>query len=179
MLPFCDRVVSTPRKDIRPVWRRSWPISKAPQTIGEHLRKKRFELNLRQSQVAHKLGVSERTLSLWECDEVYPRWKYHCRLIKYLGHDPFPSCGLQDPYSNETTRVAYLTPETIGGRIRMRRLELRLTVKQCARKLKVTAKTLYAWERQRHQPARGRLRRLIQFLGADVWSVNQCAAPTA
>src|SRR5688572_13854691 len=134
MLPFCDRVVSMALKDTTPVSTRSWPIAKLPQTIGEHLRKKRFELGLRQSQVAGKLRVSERTLGLWECDEAYPRWEYHPRIIEYLGHDPFPTCGLQDPYSNETTRVASLSPETIGGRIRIRWLELRLTVKECAQK---------------------------------------------
>jgi transcriptional regulator with XRE-family HTH domain len=164
MLPLCDRAVSMSRKDVSPAWTRSWPISKRPETIGEHLRKKRFDLGPRQSQVARKLGVSERTLSLWECDETYPRWRYHARLIEYLDYDPFPACGLKDPYSNETTRVASLSPETIGGRIRMCRLELRLTVKECAEKLKVTAKTLHAWEKQRHQPARAMQRRLIEFL---------------
>ena len=121
-------------------------------------------MGLRQSEVAHKLRVSERTLSLWECDEVYPRCEYHSRLIEYLGYDPFPICGLIDPYSNETTRVASLTPETIGGRIRIRRLELRLTVKECAQKLKVTAKTLHAWEKHSHQPGRGVQKRINQFL---------------
>jgi len=70
-------------------------MSKRPQTVGEHLRKKRFESGLRQFEVARKLGISERTLGLWECDEVYLRWEYHPVLIEYLGYDPFPSCGLR------------------------------------------------------------------------------------
>ena len=164
MLPFCDRVVSKSLRNILPVWTRSWPVLRRPQTIGEHLRKKRLESGLRQAELARKLGISERTLSLWECDKVSPRWEHHSGIIEYLGHDPFPSCGLRDPYSNETTRVASLSPETIGGRIRIRRLELRLTVKECAETLKVAAKTLHAWEKQRHQPARGMEKRLIEFL---------------
>jgi transcriptional regulator with XRE-family HTH domain len=164
MLPLCDRVVSMPRKDIAPVWTRSFPISKQPKTIGEHLRKKRFDLGLRQSQVARILKVSNRTLSLWECDEVYPRWEYHVALILYLGYDPFPSCGLQDPYSNETTRVASLSSQTIGGRIRIQRLQLKMTVKECAQKLKVAAKTLHCWEKQKHQPGRGMQKQLVEFL---------------
>jgi DNA-binding XRE family transcriptional regulator len=85
MLPFCDRVVNPPRKDISPVWTRSFPVSKQPQTIGVHLRKRRFSLELRQSEAAHKLGLSKRTLSLWECDKVYPTWQYHARVVRYLG----------------------------------------------------------------------------------------------
>jgi DNA-binding transcriptional regulator YiaG len=42
---------------------------------------------------------------------------------------------------------------------------LKLTVKECAQKLKVDAKTLHGWEKQRHQPARGVQKRLMEFLG--------------
>lgn len=164
MLPSCDRVVSVPRKDVFPVWTRSFPVAKQPQTIGEHLRKKRLDSGLRQSQVAHKLVVSNRTLSLWECDRVYPTWDYHRRIIDYLNYDPFASCGLRDPYSNETAVVASLSPTTFGERIRMRRLELKMTVKQCAQKLKVTAKTLHGWEKHRHEPNRRIQNQVIEFL---------------
>jgi hypothetical protein len=30
---FCDRLVSVPRKDVAPVWTRSFPISKEPTTL--------------------------------------------------------------------------------------------------------------------------------------------------
>ena len=51
-------IVNVERKDISPVWTRSFPVSKQPKTIGEHLRKKRFDLGLRQSQPAKLLRVS-------------------------------------------------------------------------------------------------------------------------
>ena len=35
------------------------------------------------------LGVSARTLSLWECDRLFPTVPYHAQIIKYLGYDPF------------------------------------------------------------------------------------------
>ena len=90
MLPSCDRIVNVPRKDIYPVWTRSFPVSKQTQTIGEHLRKERLDLGLRQSQVAHKLKISDRTLSLWECDRVYPTWEYRPRLIEVPGLGSVP-----------------------------------------------------------------------------------------
>ena len=78
-----------PRKDVAPVWTRSFPIAKAPATLGEHLKKKRFDAGIRQSQAAQILMVSARSLSLWECDRLFPTDPFHTRIIQYLGHDPF------------------------------------------------------------------------------------------
>jgi len=89
MLPFCDRLVSVARKDVAPVWTRSFPISKEPTTLGEHLKKKRFGVGIRQSEAAQILGVSARSLSLWECDRLFPAAPYHARIIAYLSYDPF------------------------------------------------------------------------------------------
>jgi DNA-binding XRE family transcriptional regulator len=89
MLPFCDRVVSVARKDVAPVWTRSFPIKKEPTTLGEHLKKKRFLAGIRQSEAALKLGVSARSLSLWECDRLFPTAPYHAQIVAYMGYDPF------------------------------------------------------------------------------------------
>ena len=89
MLPFCDRLVSVPRKDVAPVWTRSFPIAKVPTTLGEHLKKKRFGAGIRQSEAARILGVSPRSLSLWECDRLFPTAPYHARIIAHMGYDPF------------------------------------------------------------------------------------------
>ena len=89
MLPFCDRLVSVPRKDVAPVWTRSFSIAKEPTTLGEHLKKKRFGAGIRQLEAARILGVSAKSLSLWECDRLLPTAPFHARIIKYLGYDPF------------------------------------------------------------------------------------------
>jgi hypothetical protein len=89
MLPFCDRVVSVPRKDVGPIWTRSFPISKEPTTLGEHLKKKRFGAGIRQSEASRILRVSARSLSLWECDKLFPTVLYQARIVLYLGYDPF------------------------------------------------------------------------------------------
>jgi DNA-binding XRE family transcriptional regulator len=170
MLPFCDRVVSVARKDISPVWTRSFPVSKQPQTIGEHLRKKRFDSGLRQSQVARKLKVSGRTLSLWECDKVYPVWEHHQRIIDYLGYDPFPSCGLKDPYGNETNGVASLSPSPLCQKLKTRRLELKLTREECVKMLHVCLKTLRSWENGWRQPCRKHRDAINPFLSSRIAS---------
>jgi DNA-binding XRE family transcriptional regulator len=89
MLPFYDRVVSVARKDVAPVWTRSFPIAKEPTTLGQHLKKKRFGAGIRQSKAAQMLGISARSLSLWECDRLFPTVPFHARIIAYVGYDPF------------------------------------------------------------------------------------------
>ena len=41
-----------------------YPVS--PKTIGEHIRKKRMDCRLMQSDVAHIIGVSEGSIWSWE-----------------------------------------------------------------------------------------------------------------
>ena len=156
MLPFYERVVSVSRKDIAPVWTRSFPIAKEPATLGQHLRKKRFSAGLRQLEAARILGVSNRTLSLWEIDRVYPAWAFQPRLTAYLGYDPFNDPTLGSPKGNEPSCVAFLSPDapvTIGQKIRQYRLKLRKTRKQLASELGVSVKTLWGWETNRWQPS--------------------------
>jgi transcriptional regulator with XRE-family HTH domain len=156
MLPFCDRSVTVARKDVAPVWTRSFPIAKEPMTLGQHLKKKRFMAGMRQDETAVKLGVSVRTLSLWECDRIYPAWAFQPRLIAYLGYDPFTETGLPDAKSNEPSGVAFLSPEalvSVGHKIRHFRLKSRKTRIQFASELGVSTKTLWGWETNRWQPS--------------------------
>ncbi len=102
MLPFCYRTVSVPRTDVAPVWTRSFPISKEATTLGQHLRKKRFNAGMRQTEAAQRLGVSDRTLSLWECDRLQPKQIYWPAIRAYLGFDPFASATNENVKGNET-----------------------------------------------------------------------------
>jgi transcriptional regulator with XRE-family HTH domain len=166
MLPFCDRTVSVARKDVAPVWTRSWAIAKVPTTLGQHLKKKRFMAGLRQKQIAAKLGVSARTLSLWECDRIVPAWEYQPRLIAYLGYDPFTGLTPGRAEGNETSSVAFLSsesPATIGERIREFRLKFRKTRKQLAKEWRVSIKTLWGWETNRWEPSASCQKRLAMF----------------
>jgi transcriptional regulator with XRE-family HTH domain len=157
MLPFCDRRVTVARKDVAPVWTRSFPISKEPTTLGQHLKKKRFLAGVRQREAAVKLGVCARTLGLWECDQIYPSWDFQPRLIAYLGYDPFTETGLKNTKGNETQGVAFLcpdAPDSIGQKIRLFRLKSRKTRKRFASELGVSVKTLWGWETDRWLPSK-------------------------
>jgi transcriptional regulator with XRE-family HTH domain len=156
MLPFCERRLRLPRTDVAPVWTRSWPIAKEPTTLGQHLKKKRFMAGLRQAQIARQLRVSCRTLSLWECDRIYPAWVFQPRLIAYLGYDPFTETGRPDAKSNETNGIAFLsqdTPLSTGQMIRNFRLKSRKTRIQLAAEWGISPKTLWGWEAGLREPS--------------------------
>jgi transcriptional regulator with XRE-family HTH domain len=170
MLPFCYRTISITRKDVAPRWTRNFPVAKEPQTIGEHLKKRRFTLGIYQSEAAELLGVSQRTLSLWECDQVYPAWPKQPVVIDYLGYSPFTNPELGRPKGNETPFVAVLAPTgspTLGQRIRKRRMESRENLTECAKKLNVSIKTLREWETDRRQPGACLQKRVTDFLQLD------------
>ena len=50
--------------------RKLFPI--APKTVGDHLILKRYEADLSQAEVAHLMGVSDKTLRAWEYDQELP-----------------------------------------------------------------------------------------------------------
>lgn len=155
-MPLCERRLKLPRTDVAPVWTRSWPIAKEPTTLGHHLKKKRFQAGLRQAQIARILKVSSRTLSLWECDRIYPAWAFQPRLIAYLGYDPFTENGLKPAKGNETNGVAYFStdaPISIGEKIRRFRLKSRKTRQQLAKEWGVSPKTLWGWEAGKREPS--------------------------
>jgi DNA-binding XRE family transcriptional regulator len=121
-------------------------------------------LEIRQSQAAKRLGVSKRTLSLWECDQVYPAWPQQPAVITYLGYDPFTNPELGRPKGNETKFVAFLAPTgplSLGQQIKKRRMELKKNRTECAEELGVSVKTLWGWETSRCQPCATYSKRIV------------------
>jgi predicted transcriptional regulator len=89
MLPFCERVVNVARDKYLPSHNRNVPVPKHPTTIGGHLRRRRLQLRIFQSEAARRLKVSTVTLSRWECDKLLPTSSHHARVIQYFGYNPF------------------------------------------------------------------------------------------
>jgi len=55
----------------------------SPRIIGEHIRKRRMDLNLLQRDVAGIIGVTECTICNWENGERKPGTKYTPRIIDF------------------------------------------------------------------------------------------------
>src|SRR5439155_22454932 len=82
-------------------------------------------------------------------------WPHQPAVIAYLGCDPFTNPALGRPKGNETPGVAFLSSDPaadISEQLVKRRLELKKSRKQMARELGISVKTLWGWERDRHQP---------------------------
>jgi transcriptional regulator with XRE-family HTH domain len=163
--------LSLPRDKYLPSHNRGIPVPKEPTTIGGHLRRRRLQFKMHQSQAAQKLNVSTVTLSRWECDKVYPTWPHQRAVIAYLGYDPFTNPALGRPKGNETSGVAFLSSDLstdIGQQIKKRRIELKKTRKQMAEELGISIKTLWGLETKRHQPSALLRTQIVEVLGSNL-----------
>jgi DNA-binding transcriptional regulator YiaG len=62
------------------------PYPKELNTYGDHLRKKRLDLNLTQSQVAKIINVTTDTITNWELNRKEPNHKHISKIISFLGY---------------------------------------------------------------------------------------------
>ncbi len=133
MLSFCTAV----RKRLKPL-----PYPREPKTLGDHMKKRRYDLHLFQKQVACRLKVNEWTIVNWENHKIIPEVRYLPRIIEFLGFDPFPP------------------PHTFGERIVTKRRVLGLSRKR----LGVDEGALARWERGAVLPRGKQCRRMQKFL---------------
>jgi hypothetical protein len=77
MLPFCDRHIWWCPARTLPVWTRSFPISKEPKTLGEHLKKKGSAWGYDRNNLLQNWADAKRTIAdehftvslhqIWSC----------------------------------------------------------------------------------------------------------------
>jgi transcriptional regulator with XRE-family HTH domain len=110
-------------------------IPLAPQTVGDHIRKKRLGLKLLQKDVAEQLGVDKTSVFNWEGNRSSPEIRYMPAIIDFLGYDPLPVAN------------------TLAERLVRQRTGLELSQKESAERLGVDPSTLAKWERGEREPA--------------------------
>ena len=109
-------------------------IPTQPQTLGDHIRKRRLTLKLMQSDVAVKLGVTESSVWNWESNTSQPDFRYLPAIIEFLGYNPLPE------------------PKTLAERLVRHRTSLGMSQKDAAAKIGVDPGTLAQWERSEREP---------------------------
>jgi transcriptional regulator with XRE-family HTH domain len=117
-------------------------------TIGDHLRKKRLDLDLLQREVALLLRSTECSVYLWETNRTSPTLPFLPRIIEFLGYCPF------DP------------DWTPGERLTWIRRYFGLSQEVMARRLRIDPGTLARWERGAREPKGSFLVRLLRFLAS-------------
>ena len=70
--------------------RRTRDYPRFPTSIGEHLRKRRLDLNLRQIDAAKLISCDELTVVDWEKGRAQPSVNRMAGVVKFLGYNPIP-----------------------------------------------------------------------------------------
>jgi transcriptional regulator with XRE-family HTH domain len=104
------------------------PTSLRPKTIGDHVKKRRLDLGLKQKEVAARLGLHFATLQLWERGIGDPGVKALPNIIAFLGYVPFEG------------------EATFGGRISFLRRRCGITQEELAAMVGCNPSTILRWE---------------------------------
>ena len=126
---------------------RSYVTIENPQVIGEHLKKRRQELKLRQKDVAQTLGVTDDCIGNWEVGFSYPHVSYFPALFRFLGYMPFQ-----------------LDETTLAGRMKAYRIRYGLTQEDLGKLVGVNESTIFHWENGTHSPLPSKLKLLDRIL---------------
>jgi transcriptional regulator with XRE-family HTH domain len=104
--------------------------------MGEEIRKRRLDLNLRQIDVAKIIGCDETTVVNWEKGYASPRINHMPKVVEFLGFDPLQKC------------------DTLAQQIVSYRKARGVTQKVFAQQLGIDPSTLARWERGEREPRR-------------------------
>ena len=99
-----------------------------PQTLGEHIRKRRLQLRLTQEATGEQLGVNSWTVLNWEKGKTQPPVESMPSIIGFLGYNPFPE------------------PSDLSERLLATRRLMGWTIKEAAGQLGVDEGTWGEWE---------------------------------
>ena len=104
------------------------PYDFEPETLGDHVRRKRLEMGLTQKEVANQLGVVPWTILNWEKGHTNPPIASIPAIKQFLGYDPFPQ------------------PKTLPQLLFAKRREMGWSIKEAAEAVGVDPCTWGNWE---------------------------------
>jgi DNA-binding transcriptional regulator YiaG len=138
-LPFCQ---------IELIGRKPKPAAYPKQlnTLGDHIRAKRLDLKMLQSEIARVIGVSELMICHWETQRYQPGTRFLPKIINFLGYAP------------------YQTPRSIGDWLRQVRSCLGMSQQLFAFTVGLDESTIADWERGDRLPMPKVFSRIHTFL---------------
>jgi DNA-binding transcriptional regulator YiaG len=138
-LPFCHA-------ELRASKPKASQYPKLLNTLGDHIRSRRLDLRLFQSQVAEQILVETTTIHNWEGNKSVPAIRYIPAILRFLEYDPFPSA------------------QTLPERLTAVRKKLGLSQHKLAESLGVDPGTLQSWEAEQHEPIGRNVELVERFL---------------
>lgn len=138
-------------------------LTREPVTLGDHLRRRRIELELYQKDVAAKLGVTASTIWNWE-NRGSVDLRFIPRVIEFLGYNPIPQ------------------PDDLPGKLAWYKLVNGLTLEQLGVEMERDPEQLADWLSRRHFPCRRNREEIAVFLsshtqGPDAAQLSGAALP--
>ncbi len=100
-----------------------------PQSLGDHIRRRRLILSITQEEAAARLGVNAWTVHNWEAGHTKPAIQFIPALVGFLGYDPEPA-----------------DTGTLAGRLVGKRRELGWSQRVTASSLGIDPGTWAGWE---------------------------------
>lgn len=121
-------------------------LIKEPITLGDHLRRRRFELGLYQKDVAIQIGVT--TSTIWNWENNWSSITLNCmpKVIEFLGYNPSPC------------------PEELMVRLSWYKQVNGLTLEKLGADMSRDPEQLSDWLSGRHKPCRRNRMKIEAFL---------------
>ncbi len=104
-------------------------IPKIPSFLGGHIKKKRLEQRMYQTDVARLFNVTPDSITYWENNRFEPQVQYYPRIIDFLGYFPFD-----------------IDMSTFEGKVKAYRYRNGLSQKYFAKLMNVDPATVARWE---------------------------------
>lgn len=117
------------------------------RTVGDHIRKRRLDLSLKQAEVAALLGTSESTINNWERHRSSPETRFYPGIISFLGYNPLPDST------------------TFAERLVYSRMTLGLSQREAAELIGTDQSCVAGWELGMTKPTAASAARVAKALG--------------
>jgi site-specific DNA recombinase len=124
-------------------------IPTQPQTVGDHIRRKRLGLKMLQRDVADQIGANTTSVFKWEANTAAPEFRFMPAIIRFLGYSPLPEAN------------------TLAQQLVRHRTTLGMSQKEAALMFGVDTGTLARWERGEREPAGKLYARVLCALEKD------------
>jgi len=100
-----------------------------PQTLGEHLKNKQFELKISQNEMARRMSTNPENIISWCHSRTKPPISFYPKIIDFLEYNPFQ-----------------VDDKSIGGQIKKHRMEHGLSHRKLSKVTGFDPATLARWE---------------------------------